>query len=239
VIQWDQREAGRTLTLNRSPQPLTTTLFKNDTRELIDTLLKRFNQPKLFLAGHSWGSYLGFHIAIKYPHLLHAYIPICPMVNQLESERIILRLMKEKAIATGNGEARKELDGVKIPFENGEQLYFHRKWVLNYMGSKAKITKQQVLDWSKTWLTIFNDASKDNLFETAPKLDCPIYFCVGRKDYQTNSALTEKYYQAVSAPKKVLFWFEHSAHSLPTTEPQLLQDVIIQKILSNTVTVKQ
>src|SRR5687767_15501579 len=24
VIQWDQREAGRTLTLNRSPQPLTT-----------------------------------------------------------------------------------------------------------------------------------------------------------------------------------------------------------------------
>src|SRR5687767_2872960 len=225
--------------MNHSPQPLTTTLFKNDTRELIDTLLKRFNQPKLFLAGHSWGSYLGFHIAIKYPHLLHAYIPICPMVNQLESERIILRLMKEKAIATGNGEARKELDGVKIPFENGEQLYFHRKWVLNYMGSKAKITKQQVLDWSKTWLTIFNDASKDNLFETAPKLDCPIYFCVGRKDYQTNSALTEKYYQAVSAPKKVLFWFEHSAHSLPTTEPQLLQDVIIQKILSNTVTVKQ
>jgi pimeloyl-ACP methyl ester carboxylesterase len=231
VVQWDQREAGQTFAMNHSPQPLTTTLFKNDTRELIDTLLRRFNQPKLFLAGHSWGTYLGFHIAINHPQLLYAYIPICPMVNQLESERIVLRLMREKALSAGNSEARQELDAVRIPFEDGEQLYFHRKWVLNYMGSKAKITKLRVVDWSKTWLLIFNDASIDNLFETALKFDCPIYFCVGRNDYQTNSSLTEKYYQAISAPRKALFWFERSAHSLPTTEPELLQDVIIKKIL--------
>jgi pimeloyl-ACP methyl ester carboxylesterase len=231
VVQWDQREAGRTLALNASPQPLNVARFKNDTRELIDTLLNRFKKKKLFLAGHSWGTYLGFHIAINHPDLLYAYIPICPMVDQLESERIILGLMKDKAVSDNDHQAKKELDVVHIPFENGEQLFYHRKWVLKYMGSKAKITKQQVQGWSASWLSIFNDASKENLFVTAPKINCPVYFCVGRKDYQTNATITEKYFQFVSAPKKALFWFERSAHALPTTEPELLQDVIIKQIL--------
>ena len=77
------------------------------------------------------------------------------------------------------------------------------------------------------WLPIFNEASKDNLFESAPALRCPVYFFVGRKDVQTNSSITEKYYNVVDAPKKRLYWFERSGHSLPTTEPNLLQEIII------------
>lgn len=231
VVQWDQRNAGKTLALNKSPLPLTIEMFQHDTHAVIDSLLKRFHQPKLYLAGHSWGTFLGFYIAKNYPELLHAYIPISPMINQLESERTILEMMKEKARKTGNDIAIKELDLVKIPFENGEQLYFHRKWVLKFMGSKAKITKSYVEEWAVTWLPVFNEASKDNLFESAPTIGCPVYFFVGRKDYQTNSILTEKYYQTLSAPKKNLFWFEHSGHSLPTTEPGLLQELIIEKIL--------
>ncbi|WP_276374786.1 alpha/beta hydrolase [Chryseolinea sp. H1M3-3] len=234
VVQWDQRESGKTLTLNKSPEPLQVSLFQIDTKALIDSLLKRFNQPKLYLVGHSWGTVPGFYIAKNHPHLLHAYIPICPMVNQLDSERIILELMKEQAKKTKNSDALAELVSIAIPFENGEQLYYHRKWVLHYMGSKAKITQQQVQAWASTWLAVFNEASKDNLLKSTPVLHCPIYFFVGRKDYQTNSTLTEKYFQSLTAPKKELFWFERSAHSLPTTEPALMQRIIIEKILPAT-----
>ena len=227
VVQWDQRNAGKTLSLNKSPEPLTIALFERDTHQIIDSLLKRFHQPKLYLVGHSWGTFLGFYIAKNYPELLYAYIPICPMINQQESERIILAAMKEKALQAKNDGALRELSLVKIPFENGEQLYFHRKWVLDYMGSKAKITKTQVLEWAPMWLPLFNEASRDNLFESAPALRCPIYFFVGRKDVQTNSGITEKYYNILDAPKKQLYWFERSGHSLPTTEPDLLQEIII------------
>jgi pimeloyl-ACP methyl ester carboxylesterase len=227
VVQWDQRQTGKTFELNKSPKPLSVALFEEDTHALVDSLLRRFDRPKLYVAGHSWGTYLGFYMAKNYPDLINAYFAICPMVNQLESERTILQLMKDKARKTGNKVAQHELAAINIPFENGEQLYFHRKWVLNYMGSKAKITKDQVEQWSATWLPIFNTASKDNLFESATKLECPVYFFVGRKDYQTNSGITEKYFQMLSAPEKELFWFERSAHSLPTTEPEKLQDVII------------
>jgi pimeloyl-ACP methyl ester carboxylesterase len=233
VVQWDQREVGKTLELNRSPRPLTVRQFEDDTHAVIDTLLKRFNRDKLYLAGHSWGTHPGFYIAINYPELLYAYLAICPMVNQEESEKIILDLMKDKASRTDNKIASRELAVVKIPFENGEQLYFHRKWVMEYMGSKARITKDKVQEWSSTWLPIFVEASKQNLFEVAPEIKCPVYFFVGRKDFQTNSTITEKYYQSLIAPKKELFWFERSAHSLPTTEPEKLQEIIIKHVLDN------
>ena len=227
VIQWDQRNVGKTLSLNKSPEPLTIALFERDTHQIIDSLLKRFHQPKLYLVGHSWGTFLGFYMAKNYPELLYAYIPICPMINQQESERITLAAMKDKASQAQNDGALRELSLVKIPFEDGEQLYFHRKWVLDYMGSKAKITKTQVQEWALMWLPLFNEASKDNLFESAPALRCPVYFFVGRKDVQTNSGITEKYYNILDAPKKQLYWFERSGHSLPTTEPDLLQEIII------------
>ena len=227
VVQWDQRNVGKTLSLNKSPEPLTIALFERDTHQIIDSLLKRFHQPKLYLVGHSWGTFLGFYMAKNYPELLYAYIPICPMINQQESERITLAAMKDKASQAQNDGALRELSLVKIPFEDGEQLYFHRKWVLDYMGSKAKITKTQVQAWALMWLPLFNEASKDNLFESAPALRCPVYFFVGRKDVQTNSGITEKYYNILDAPKKQLYWFERSGHSLPSTEPDLLQEIII------------
>lgn len=234
VIQWDQRESGQTLALNKSNRPLSISLFETDTRALIDSLLRRFKRPKLYLAGHSWGTVPGFYIATNYPELLYAYIPICPMINQLKSEKIILDIMKQKAVDEKNQKAIAELSKVTVPFGTGEQLYFHRKWLLNYNGSKTILSKSHVTGWSATWLSIFNEASTDDLMETTKVLRCPIYFCVGRNDYQTNSTITEKYYQALQAPKKNLFWFEKSAHSVPTNESQLLQEIIITKILPET-----
>jgi pimeloyl-ACP methyl ester carboxylesterase len=233
VVQWDQREVGKTLAANKSPRPLTVRQFEDDTSQLIDTLLKRFDRSKLYLAGHSWGTYLGFHIALNYPDVLYAYMAICPMINQLESEQIVLDLMKAKAAGTQNKVAMHELGLVRIPFQNADQLYFHRKWVLNFMGSKAKITKSKVREWSLKWLPIFNEASKQNLFANASELKCPVYFFVGRNDYQTNSMITQRYFDALKAPSKELYWFQRSAHALPTTEPDKLQSIIIEHVAQN------
>lgn len=49
IVQWDQRQTGETLKRNPSKQPLTLELFYNDTHELIDSLLLRFQRSKLYL----------------------------------------------------------------------------------------------------------------------------------------------------------------------------------------------
>ena len=66
VVQWDQRETGKTLSLNKSNRPLTFRLFEEDTHDIIDSLLTQFHQQKIYLVGYSWGTALGFYIADIY-----------------------------------------------------------------------------------------------------------------------------------------------------------------------------
>jgi pimeloyl-ACP methyl ester carboxylesterase len=234
VVQWDQRETGETLKLNKSSRPLTVKLFFDDTHDLIDTLLTQFHRPKLYLAGYSWGTVLGFHIADKYPELLYAYIAISPVINNWKSEQLALDMLKEKM---GN-KANKELSQVKVPFENVEQLYYHRKWLFKYSGQKLvsiSFRKGFVRAWGTTWFKVWTEACSENLFESLPTIDCPVYFFAGEKDYQTNHTITEEYYDKVLAPKKDLFLFAEAGHGLPETDPGQFQEMIIDKVLPETI----
>jgi pimeloyl-ACP methyl ester carboxylesterase len=230
VVQWDQRETGKTKQLNDSPEPLTLKLMVQDTHDLILHLLTQFHQPKIYLAGHSWGTVLGFQIAGQYPQLIQEYVAISPVVNQLESERVSLERLKAQAAATKNTVAQDELSRVKIPFENAEMIYYHRKWLFHFNGQKVRsFTKEYALSWASTWLTLWNEASALNLSESLPEINCPVYFFTGRKDYQTNSKITEAYYNKLLAPKKEIVWFDRSGHSIPTTEPEKMQEIIIER----------
>ena len=229
VVQWDQRETGETLKLNKSPQPLTLSLFYNDTHDLIDSLLKKFQKPKLYLAGYSWGSGLGFYIADKYPELLYAYIAISPLIDQWRSDSISLAMLKE----TMGKKARDELSQVKIPFENWEQLYYHRKWLVRQEGQKF-VQKSFLQAWAATWFDVFVQSCNINLFESLQTINCPVYFFAGEKDYNTNHSITKEYFNIVSAPKKDLFLFADAGHGLPETDAGLFQDIIIDKILPAT-----
>lgn len=233
VVHWDQRETGKTKDLNTSPVPLTFDLFINDTHELIDTLLNRYHHTKMYLVGHSWGTAIGLQMAKLHPKKISAFISIGTMIDQLESERIALDSMINVAKKNINSTAIKELSGIHIPFENGEQLYFHRKWLLQLMGSKTNLSRDYVLDWAETWLKVFNEASSVCTSDRLDQLDCPVYFFAGRKDIQTNSLIAERFYQRLKAPVKEFYWFEKSAHGIPTTEPARVQEMIITKILKD------
>jgi pimeloyl-ACP methyl ester carboxylesterase len=226
VALWDQRESGQTLSLNKSFQPLTVSLFVSDAIEVIEYLCSRFNQKKIYLLGHSWGGYLGLRVAVSRPDLLLGYFAMSPMINQLESERLSLEVMKEKATRENNAIASSELARVEIPFKNADQIYFHRRWLSDLMKSTTP-TRAKVEKWSVTWLSLFNEGSNTNFFDFAPELGCPVYFLIGTNDYQTYFSLAESYYQKVICKGKELYWFEHSAHNPHLTESKKFQDIII------------
>lgn len=236
VVQWDQRGAGRTEALNRSPVPMTLELMENDTYELIRMLLKKFNQKKLYLVGESWGTVLGFKMAEKYPELLNAYIAFSPVIDQTKSEQILLEKLKLDAKAKSNAGAEEELNKVKIPFNNYEDMYYSRKWLFSYDGhpfaeKDLPFLKQYMEDWSKTWMPTWNQVMKQNLFLELPKIKCPVYFFLGEKDLQTNYGIATEYYKTLKAPKKNIYTFENAGHSVLTEEAEKVQDIIISDIL--------
>lgn len=233
VIAWDQRNCGQTLKLNPSPVKLTVKLYENDTHELVSALLKQFHQKKMVIMGWSWGTVLGFYMADKHPEQLYAYIAVSPAVNQWESERISLNELKQKAEEQKNQRAIAELAKVKIPFENGLQNYYDRKWLSIFNGETIEDTTEfkKYFTENSEMTALFKEANFINLMTSLLKVNCPVYFFVGRKDHQTNYKLSEKYYKQLVAPKKGLFWFENSGHLIPVTEPELLQENVITQIL--------
>jgi pimeloyl-ACP methyl ester carboxylesterase len=231
VVQWDQRETGKTKSLNSSPAHLTVPLFENDALEIINYLRSKFHQDRILISGHSWGGFLALVIASHHPEFILACFAAAPMIYQLESEKMALSKMKVLAEQENNKDALQELAKIRIPFENGTQLFYHRKWLYQLINRrKVPFSQAYVENWSKTWLPLFNDASQMNFFEVAPEIKCPIYFMVGTKDFQTNFELTEHYFEKLKAEKKELFWFRDSAHGLNLTESKKFQQVIISTI---------
>lgn len=227
VVLWDQRESGQTAVLNKSPKPLSVSLFVSDAIEVVKFLCTRFGQEKIYLVGHSWGGYLGLRVAVERPELLKAYFAVSPMINQLESERLSLKELQTKAANEKNQKELSELSQVEVPFKNGVQLYYHRKWLSKLMNS-ATPTREKVDQWSVTWLALFNEASRTNFFEFALELKCPVYFLIGSNDYQTHFKLAESYYQQVVCQEKKLSWFTHSAHNPHLTETAKFEELIIE-----------
>jgi pimeloyl-ACP methyl ester carboxylesterase len=231
VVQWDQRETGKTKKLNSSPEPLTVALFENDAFEMINYLRERFLKKKIYLMGHSWGGFLGLMMAWKHPELISCYFAISPMIYQAESERQTLAIMKEKATAADNKEELAELDQIEIPFRNGLQLYFHRKWLNALMGQRS-YPRSYVEPWANIWLPLFNEASAVNCLVSVRELHCPVYFLLGDKDFQTYFKLTEEYYKMVDAPDKKLFWFNGSPHVFLFSGQKKIQEIILKQLLT-------
>jgi pimeloyl-ACP methyl ester carboxylesterase len=59
VVTWDQRGAGKSYQAINPHSSMTIDRFVLDTGELTQLLCHRFNQQKVFLVGHSWGSLIG------------------------------------------------------------------------------------------------------------------------------------------------------------------------------------
>jgi pimeloyl-ACP methyl ester carboxylesterase len=59
-------------------------------------------------------------------------------------------------------------------------------------------------------------------------VDVPVYFLVGRHDYNAPFKLTETYYEQLQAPQgKHLIWFEDSAHDLFFDQPEAVINALI------------
>lgn len=231
LVQWDQRDAGKTLKLNPSPTQPSVAQMQDDTFQVVQFLTKELKQEKIYLLGSSWGNVLGFSMVRNHPELLHAYFASNPVVSQLASEEELLATLKVHF--KDNPVASKELASVRSPFTTDEDLFYLRKWLF-YKDGKAFATtddfKKGFLEWSKAWSPVWSEVMTIDLPKTLKKVDCPIYFFVGKDDIQTSTSITTKYFEGLQAPRKALFLFEKSGHQIHQDEPEKFQDTIIKTL---------
>jgi pimeloyl-ACP methyl ester carboxylesterase len=72
---------------------------------------------------------------------------------------------------------------------------------------------------------------RTDLFVEVPEVAVPVFFCLGRHDFEVPSTLSAQYFEALRAPRKVLVWFEHSAHMPNTEERDTFNDFMLRSVL--------
>ncbi|PTT93062.1 alpha/beta hydrolase [Pelomonas sp. HMWF004] len=228
IVQWDQRDAGKTLKLNPSPAPPSVALMEQDTLEIVQFIRRELKQDKIYLLGSSWGNVLGFYIVKNHPELLHAYFASNPVVSQLASEKALLATLKlhfkDDAVAS------QELARVNMPFQVDEDLFYLRKWLF-FKDGRTNVTSEGFrtgfMQWSKNWSPVWNEVMRMDLPATLQTVACPVYFLVGKRDIQTSTPITTEYFKALHAPQKALIMFENSGHQIHQDEPEKFQQTLL------------
>ncbi|WP_267224014.1 alpha/beta fold hydrolase [Dyella silvae] len=246
VVQWDQRGAGSTYAAN-DPAAVAPTMTPErmvaDTEEMVTWLRKELGQKKIFLLGHSWGSYLGMEIARRHGDWLYAYIGIGQMTNMPESERQGWTFAMDEARKAGNAQAIRELQSI-APYATGAapeslaHVMIQRKWLDQFGGMVYQRTGGDAESAAMSLSPAYTDSdlkaidtasqySIEKLLSTAltvdfsdvRHLDCPVFLFLGRHDHNVSSSLGEAWYGNLQAPSKRLVWFENSAHEVMVEEP--------------------
>lgn len=233
VVQWDQRESGKTAELNHSPG-LSLTQINQDVYDITNYLLQRYHKNKLFLVGNSWGGYLALQAAKNYPNLIEACILVSPMIYGNESEQLSLQYVTEEAKKRKNNIAIEEIDSIKVPFEQPMDVWLLRKWMFTFQGENVSRTlppEKVFLEIVNKWFPIVKEFEAYNPFEEIKKIDCPIFFLLGRKDYITHTEIAEKFYNQLQAQTKKIYWLD-AGHMITIERSKQMQQIIINQIAS-------
>jgi pimeloyl-ACP methyl ester carboxylesterase len=253
LVHWDQRGAGKSFSEDLTPEDMQLEDFVSDTLELTDILRERFDQDKIFLWGHSWGSALGFEVLQANPEPYHAFFAsgVRPDWNtgiQLAHEKVL-----EMARQANDTEAIGALESVQ-PFDptNLEHLQVHFQilsqylindfhtegmedawldYVLNKNSPEYPVTYVKPtlagMDFSRQTIYLEAINSGYDLAVDYPVSIIPVHFLHGRYDYACPGILVEEFYNLLEAPDKSLTWFEHSAHDVYYEEADKFNQSVI------------
>ncbi|MEX2115286.1 MAG: alpha/beta hydrolase [Bacteroidota bacterium] len=224
VVHWDRRGAGKSYNAGVESDSLTVRQTLNDTYELTTSLLRRFGKNRLVLLAHSWGTLLGLLAIKEHPEYYSAYVGmgqlsadslrryvvqrrfLYNMAKAHRDQQLMERLLRGEAITEEDlfrygGEIRAARGYGPILMTGLWAPEYDLFDILNVPKGASMVSRR-----------MREDVPMYPLEETLVEFSIPIYFFLGRHDYNTPSVLAAEYFSNLRAPKKELVWFEYSAH---------------------------
>lgn len=256
MVWWEQRNCGISYNSNSTKDITTLEQLADDTIVLTKYLLERFNKKKIYLMGHSGGTFLGVYVIDKMPELFDAYIGIAQMSDQLLSEKLAYEYILNHYKETKNQKMVDNFQSFHFNDQNKmpEKYLKIRDAVMHELGigtmrnirniatdlflpslffSEYTLSEKFYL-WagksksgiSQNWETMVHT----NLIETKNDFKIPVYFFHGLYDYTCSYELGKIYFNKINAPVKGFYTFEQSAHSPLFEEPEKMNKILINDV---------
>lgn len=262
VVWWEQRGAGLSYSPDILPETMTAEQFVADTIEVTNYLRKRFDKEKIYLMGHSWGSYIGIQAAAREPDLYYAYIGVGQISHQIQSEGLAYHYALGYYKENGNTNMVRKLEAapptltVPLPaaYEALRDAYMHGAGIGTTRDMDSVITGIFLPSWQfreytlgekvNLWRGKFFSRSRSfrlwdkmqitDLGQQVTELEIPVYFLHGAYDYTCAYPLAKNYFEKIKAPVKGFYTFEGSAHSPMFEEAEKMRRILLEDVLRGT-----
>ena len=262
VVIWEQRGCGKSYPSLNPKSSLTVDQYASDLIELSEILRARFDEKKIYLVGHSWGTIIETRAVQQRPDLFHAYVGTAQMVDVLETDQIIYEMVLEHSRATGDTKFVETLEKQGEPPYLGKspiQPYstlFGREYSLyefpNITNEAYRrdgdilmlMLKQPEYGWldrvyyllglMNTFNVVYPQLQDTDFRLDAASFDLPVYMMLGRHDMNNPYQIPEEYFNLLEAPSKKLYFFEESGHGLIWEEAEKFHDIMIHTVLAET-----
>jgi pimeloyl-ACP methyl ester carboxylesterase len=244
VASWDQLGAGKSYSPALKPGDISLEGLVRAGLELAELLCKRFHQPKIFLVGHSFGSALGARMAQRRPDLFAAYIGCNQEVNGAEAEMHAYEYVLAEAHRLGKQKAIRDLERIGAPVKGIYRSIEGTTTQRRYMSELGGVSRDpkflmpwafsamlapeyswpERLNYSKalsfSMNCIWEDFVSANFFTEIPEYAVPVYFVGGKYDHVTPAAITKRYLDCISAPRKDMAILDQVGHLAYAEDPQ-------------------
>jgi len=239
IVDYDQRGTGKSYHPLEDYSDLTTNQLVADLLTLTDMLTREFGQPKVLLAGHSFGTYIGMKAAAAAPDKFYAYIGISQISDLVRSDMDSLAYLIGQAEQDGDESEAARLRTLAKAISKGK-TELSMSLIRNAGGAARQIDDQldyaegflwspeyNLLDGVRAYLghrvsnrRLLDEAAAHPLPDLVKQVKLPVFFAMGQHDLITSVPAALHYFNQLKAPRKVFMVFKKSAHY-----PQLEENV--------------
>ena len=240
VVHWDRRGTGKSYASGADTSALNVRQMLDDTFSVTRLLRLRFHQDRIYLVAHSWGTYLGLLAIREHPEYYAAYIATGQMAGSVAEVRSVQADFLLRCAAQANNSAT--ISQVRRGGPIDEDVLFQCHGELWKSTSFLPILMTGLRAPEYTFRDVFhlkgaadhvNRAMKYNvdprpLQGEVKTVNVPVFFFLGRHDYNTPSVVAAQYLNRLNAPFKSQTWFERSAHFPFFEEPETFNREMIR-----------
>jgi len=256
VVWWEQRGSGISYNTDIPPESMTLEQLIKDVLDVTNYLRHRFGQEKIYLMGHSGGTFIGIQAAAQAPELYYAYIGVAQMSDQLKSEGLAYEYMLKYYKDHENKKMVQKLEIAPVKDGTPDTYLKLRDKVMHNLGIGTTHNMNSVftgifipsltcreytlMEKINMWRgkshsgvsSLWDEMLATNLIHKVPKLEIPIYFFGGIYDYTVSYTLAKEYFEKIQAPLKGFYTFEKSAHSPLFEEPEKMQQILREDVIN-------
>lgn len=255
VVCWDQRGSG----LSYTKENLTIDTMLNDLKSVVEFLRNKYHQDKIYIAGHSWGAYLGLRFSFMHPEYVKYYIGTGQGISSFADEIYKYNFVKEQSELRNDTEVIKKLvhfgkpikytynhDDKKAKQYIGKMIHKYGGYISDknefntnkYLNCYIKCYKFNIIKVIKGMLksskTLNIEMNEKDSISRITELTVPVLLISGEDDMICPVQATQNWFDNLKAPHKEFIKIKNAAHMVNFEQPNEWNKLVIS-LTKNTI----